>query len=127
MLSKAQSIIIDANQLRDNSIQKRNVKEQVDQLLFMIGEELKEAYRIGKTSIKTSIPTTYSIANMSNSVAQRKIWTQIIEILENKSYRVWINPTKKACILQITWLSENDENDMNNEIALIASHTKKTL
>jgi hypothetical protein len=115
--------LTDANTLRNNSTQKRKIKEEVVSILKKINEEIKDAHRIGKHIIITDIPIVFDIPNMDNKSAQRSVWANVVEILKYKNYRVWINPSKNHCQLKITWLSSDDELHIKNQTKILADST----
>ena len=117
--------LIHANNLRNNNLQQRHLKEVITDIIRRISQELVVAHREGRHNIITSIPITYSIPNMSNKDSQRYIWSSIISELKNKSYRVWISPNNNACKIKITWMSPADEIDIKQQMNIIVAHTKK--
>ena len=62
---------------------------------------------------------------MSNKDSQRIIWSNVIEELTSKNYRIWISPSSETCRIKITWVSPEDENDIQNQMNIIAKHTHK--
>lgn len=117
-------VIISANCLRNNNLQKRFIKDLLTDILRRINHELLIAHKEGKHNIITSIPITYTIPNMSNKDSQRVIWSNIIDVLNSKNYRTWISPNKDVCRMKITWISSEDEVDIKYQTNLIAKHTK---
>jgi hypothetical protein len=119
--------LIHANSLKNNSLQKRQLKEIITDIIKRISQELISAHREGKHLIITNIPITYSISNMTNKDSQRVIWSNIIDELKSKSYRVWISPNSNTCNVKITWMSDDDESDIENQLQLIVKHTQLNL
>lgn len=115
--------LIHANNLRNNNLQKRQLKEVITDIIRRISQELIIAHREGKHHIITSIPITFNIPNMSNKDSQRFIWSSIIDELKSKSYRVWISPSKDTCQVKITWMSPDDETEVKHQMNLIVKHT----
>ena len=115
--------LIHANNLRNNNLQKRQLKEVIMNIIRRINQELITAHREGKHNIITSIPITFSISNMSNKDSQRYIWANVIDELKHKSYRVWISPAKDTCRVKITWMSPEDETEIKYQTQLIAKHS----
>jgi hypothetical protein len=116
--------LINANKLRNNNLQKRQIKEVITDIIRRISQELILAHREGSHYIITSIPITFSISNMSNRDSQRCIWSNVIGELKKKSYRVVISPTKDTCRIKITWMSIGDETEVEYQTNLIAKHTQ---
>ena len=115
--------LIHANNLRNNNLQKRQLKEVITDIIRRINQELIIAHREGKHDIITNIPITFSIPNMSNKDSQRYIWANIIDELKSKSFRVWISPAKDTCLVKITWMSPEDETEVLHQMNLIIKHT----
>lgn len=120
----SQDALVPANNLRNNNLQKRNLKEVITEIIKRISQELIEAHRSGAHDIITQIPITFSIPNMSNKDSQRVVWANIIDELIAKSYRVWIAPSKNVCRLKITWMSPADESEEKYQMNLIATHKR---
>lgn len=118
--------LIHANNLRNNNLQKRQLKEVITEIIRRINQELIVAHKEGKHDIITNIPITFNISNMTNKDSQRIVWSNIIEELKSKSYRIWIYPDKDICSIKITWMSEEDELEVESQLKLIVKHTKKT-
>lgn len=116
--------LIHANNLRNNNVQKRLLKETITDIIRRISQELVIAHREGKHFAITSIPITFNIPNMSNKDSQRYIWACVIEELKDKSYRVWISPSKNTCRIKITWMRPDDEIELEYQMKLIVKHTK---
>jgi hypothetical protein len=117
--------LVHSNNLRNNNLQRRQLKESITEIVRRINQELILAHREGKHFIITSIPITFSISNMFNKDSQRVIWSNVIEELRSKNYRVWISPSNETCRIKITWVSPEDENDIQNQMNIIAKHTDK--
>jgi hypothetical protein len=117
--------LIHANNLRNNNLQRRQLKEVITDVVRRISQELVEAHKEGRHDVITSIPITYSIPNMSNKDSQRFVWATVIEELLAKNYRVWIHPTKDKCRIKMTWMSPEDEVDIKQQLNIIAKCTKQ--
>lgn len=117
--------LVTANSLRNNNLQKRNLKEVITDIIRRISQELIIAHREGSHHIITTMPITFSIPNMSNTDSQRYIYASVIDELISKDYRIWIDPGKDVCKIKITWMSPEDETEIKYQMQLIAKHTKK--
>ncbi len=117
-------VLIDANALRNSTIQKKQIREYTFELLSRINDELKSAHRDGLKAIITELPIIFNITNMSEKSARREIWCKIIECLKSKNYRVNINPQEDTCLLKITWISKEDEGEITHQNNVINMHTK---
>jgi hypothetical protein len=115
--------LIPALSLRNNNLQKRQLREIITDIIKRISQELTTSHREGKHFIVTTIPTTFDVANMANRDSQLCVWSNIIDELIAKQYRIWINPKKNACRIKITWMSPEDESEIKCQMQLIAKHT----
>jgi hypothetical protein len=115
--------LVSANILKNNNLQKRHLKEEITNIIKRISEELVIAHREGKHDVITTIPITFSIANMLNRDSQRVIYSSVIDELINKNYRTWINIKNDVCKIKITWMSPDDELEIKYQTNLIAKHT----
>jgi hypothetical protein len=120
----SESALIPAINLRNNNLQKRQLRELITDIIKRISQELIVAHREGKHFMITTIPTTFDISNMANKDSQLCVWSNIIDELMLKHYRVWIHPKKNACRIKITWMSPEDESEIKYQINLIAKYTK---
>jgi hypothetical protein len=118
---------MDANLLKENNVQKRKIGEYVVEILKRLNEELQTAHQEGLREITTSLPIVYDISRMTNQDAQRNIWSEIIQQLEAKNYRVWINFNSKECRLKITWISVDDELKEKAQSKIIRSHISHSI
>lgn len=115
--------LVSANSLRNNNLQKRNLKEVITDIIRRMNQELIAAHREGCHHIITNIPITFNIPNMSNKDSQRYIWASVIDELKSKDYRIWISPGKDTCKIKITWMSPEDETEIKYQTQLIAKHS----
>ena len=118
-------LVIDANKLRHSNIQKKAVKENISEILKKINDELIVAHREGGYSIITTMPIIFDVPNMSNKVSQRIVWYHVMKHLLDKNYRININPSKDFCRLQITWITQEDEQMIMHQTKVIAEHTRR--
>jgi hypothetical protein len=117
--------LIPALNLRNNNLQKRQLREIITDIIKRISQELVVSHREGKHFIITTIPTTFDVPNMANRDSQLCIWSNIIDELISKNYRIWINPQKNECRIKITWMSPEDESEIKYQMQLIAKHSDK--
>lgn len=117
--------LVPASNLRNNNLQKRNLKEVITDILKRINDELLTSHKEGQHHVITTMPITFNIASMSNKDSQRYIYSTVIDELITKGYRVWICPSKDGCKIKITWMSQTDETELRYQTQLIATHTVK--
>ena len=115
--------LVYANALKNNNLQKRQLKEEITNIIRRISEELVIAHKECKHDIITTIPITFSIANMLNRDSQCVIYASVLDELINKNYRAWINLKSDECRVKITWMSSDDELEIKYQTNLIAKHT----
>lgn len=111
--------LIDAHSMKSNSNQKRQINEYVNQIIIGINKELKDARLNGSYYIITELPIIFDITHMSNSNAQRTIYSRVIELLKSKNFNVRINHTSNSCLLKITWFTQSEENEIQKQLKLI--------
>lgn len=116
-------IVVDANKLRHNNMQKKALKENIIEILKKINDELLLSFREGGYNIITTMPIIFDVPNMSNKVSQRIIWYHVMKHLLDKNYRININPSKDFCRLQITWITQEDEQMISHQTKVLAEHT----
>lgn len=122
MSNISNNVIINANDLKKTDIQKREIKSCVLEVLKRINEELQAEHSNGNYFLITDIPIIYDISNMSIARGQQIVWSSLIEILEEKKYRVWINYSKDNCRLKISWISEQEESELKRQQDIIKKH-----
>jgi hypothetical protein len=113
------TILVDANTLRKNNIQKSHIDEILTDIVADINSKLKTAKSIGEHHIITDIPLVFSIPNTCTRDAQRIIWSSLISLLKSKNYNVIINHNKEYCRLKITWLTQTDETLIKSQLKLL--------
>jgi hypothetical protein len=113
------TILVDANTLRKNNIQKSHIDEILTDIVMDINSKLKTAKSIGEHHIVTDIPLVFSIPNTCTRDAQRIIWSSLISLLKSKNYNVIINHNKEYCRLKITWLTQTDETLIKSQLKLL--------
>ncbi len=122
-MEMSQEVLVDANFLRSNNAQRRQIREYTIEILRRINDELKTAHQEGRHVLISELPIVFNVTNMSEKAAQREIWCHIIECLKNKNYRVVLNPRDDTCLIKITWFSKDDEAQIKHQQNVIAMHT----
>lgn len=118
-------ILTDANKLRNSSLQKKQIRENVIEILRRLNEDVKTAQMEGKHMLITGLPIIFDISNMHLNDARIAVWSTVIMALKEKNYRVWVQYSEDFCELQITWVSEEDEQVFKMQTHILKSHTKK--
>lgn len=112
-----------ADTLKSNPNKLKLISKELNVILSHIDEEIKSAYDQDKTKLTVTLPITFAIANMSNTSAQRIIYYKILESLLARNYIVKIHMATEQTLLFITWLSEDEEKDIDLQNILIAKHS----
>lgn len=117
-----------ANSLKSNEGQKRAIMKEVGTILASIDDEINisRERRDPRHSIGIRVPITFDIPYMSNKDAQRSIYYKILTSLLERDFIVKIQLEDNESIFHVTWLSEDDEKEIELQNALIAKHTIKS-
>lgn len=122
-----EEVIPSAVVLQKSANQQRQLRDFILEILKGFRDELQTARQSGQFELKTTMPIQFDVANMRNQDCQRIVWSNCIKILKDKGYRVKIHPQKKQCVIQIRWISKEDEQEVSSQMALLAEHMDKTL
>ena len=120
----SENLLIDANKLKNNNIQKQFIEDYLCNIIKEINSEIKLAKDRGEYSTVVDLPVIFDIPNMQNSIAQVHIWSKTIEILKKKNFRVLVDRSKnQVCRFKIIWLEKIEEEELKRKINLIDSCT----
>ena len=120
----SENLLIDANKLKNNNIQKQFIDDYLHNIIKDINSEIKLAKDRGEYSAIVDLPVIFDIPNMQNSIAQVHIWSKTIEILKKKNFRVLVDRSKnQVCRFKIIWLEKIEEEEIKRKINLIDSCT----
>lgn len=116
-----------ASSLKSNESQKRAIMKEVTSILGQMDDEinLSRERRDPRHSIGIRVPITFDIPYMSNKDAQRNVYYKILTSLLEREFIVKIQLEENESIFHVTWLSEDDEKEIELQNALIAKHTIK--
>lgn len=117
--------LIDANSLKNKSVQRRYIIDYLNEIVIRINKELKEAKYEGKHFIITEIPVIFNIPHTPNIESCRIIWSKTIELLKDKHFIVKINHNKDKCFLKISWLMPSEEKDIQQQLKLLNECSEK--
>lgn len=117
--------LIDANVLKQNNLQKRQIADYMNEIVLKINSEIKAARRDGNHTIITEIPIVFDIPNMENKDAQRIVYSNTISMLKRKNFNTQINITPDACRVKISWLSAEEDALVKQQLKLINDNTGK--
>lgn len=112
-----------ADVLKTNPNKLKAVMKEANAILGRIDEEIKTAYDSDKCKVDVSVPITFAIPYMSNKNAQRAVYYKILESLLDRGYIVKIYLSNNQTVFAITWLSEDEEKDIEQQNTLIAKYS----
>lgn len=115
---------LQASLLKTNPTKLKHLDSEAKAILLKIDEEINNAYKADKKSINFSVPIIFNIMYMSNKDAQRGIYYRILSSLLERQYIVKIVLTSTQSIFKISWISEEEETELNTQNMLIAKYTE---
>lgn len=117
---------ITADQVQRSCSGTQIIEQEIRTLLKTMQSEIIEESKNGSTSVVVSVPTNFSIVNMSNQTAQTIIYHRLIEEIEEKGFNVKISMDDSAVTYCIRWDIKKDHKDLKNMRNVIAAHIVKT-
>jgi len=123
--NKVSYILKDANTLRQTALQKKQIDTAVFETLTHISQLIYQAHENGHGCIETNLPMQFAIEGMSFSKMQQHVWCRIISELEQKNYKVSIELTETECILYVQWESEEDKQETQRQVHILAEHARR--
>ena len=112
-----------AETLKTNPNKNKYIMKEVTAILGRMDDEIKAAYDEDKCKVEVTVPITFHIPHMKNQNAQRAIYYKILESLLERNYIVKIFLTEDQTVFAIKWLSEEEENDKEQQNALLAKYS----
>lgn len=112
-----------AEVLKTNPNKLKVVMKEVSAILGRIDEEIKAAYDRDECKVNVSVPITFAIPYMSNKNAQRSVYYKLLESLTDRGFIVKIFLSTDQTVFFITWLSEDEQKDIEQQNALLAKYT----
>ena len=112
-----------ADLLKTNAAKLKSIMKEVNNVLGLIDENIKNAYDQDLSKVVVSVPLLFSIPNMSNKNAQRVVYYKILESLINRNYDVKICLEKDRTSFIIKWISDEEEKEKQLQNLLLAKHT----
>ena len=113
-----------ASTLKKNESQVKVIKREVSHILNRMDDELKTAHETGQHQVSIPIPINFSIPYMKNCDAQRIIYYKILTSLLDREFHPTIELKKTSTIFHITWLSNEEMEEIDLQNAILAKHTK---
>ena len=114
-----------ASSLKKNEPQTKAIKKEVSSILRQIDDELKVAHESGKHGCTIMVPINFSIPFMKNKDAQRIIYSMILSSLIDREFNPKIELNENASVFHVSWLSDEEQAEINIQNALLAKYTTK--
>jgi len=114
---------ISASELGINDVQRKHINKIVNDLKFDIFDEIREGYENGLHTVKSALPINFSINNMKNKAAQRVIYYKLLRILLDRGFDVKIDLKKDTTFFIISWFSQEELEEQQEQSALLAKYT----
>ncbi len=114
---------IKAEVLKLNPNKIKAIAREVSNILAQIDDEIKSAYDRDECKVNVSVPITISIPYMSNKNAQRAVYYKILESLIDRGFIVKVSLSKDQSVFHITWLSDDEQKEINLQNALLAKYS----
>ncbi len=109
-----------ADILKTNPNKLKSVMKEVSAILGRIDDEIKAAYDRDENKVSVSVPITFAIPYMSNKNAQRAVYYKLLESLMDRGFIVKIFLSNDQTVFYITWLSEDEQKDIDAQNTLLA-------
>ena len=111
---------IKADVLKLNPNKLKAIAKEVNNILARIDDEIKSAYDRDECKVNVTVPITFKIPYMSNKNAQRAIYHKILESLLDRGFIVKITLTVTQSVFHITWLSDDEQKEIELQNTLLA-------
>ena len=112
--------LINAQQLKQTSLQTREISSNVDDILKELSTSIQTAHDNGQYEIISELPITFDIPNMSNASAQRKVWYHVLSTLKLQGYTIALKMSNVQCISKISWVTVEEKTTIDRENQFIA-------
>jgi hypothetical protein len=125
MYTNNNNILRDANQLRQTATQKKQIAMAVREVLLHLNDAILREHELGNGSVQDYLPMQFPIDGMSFLKMQQLVWCEVISLLEEKNYRVKIEPCETECVIHIKWESDEEKEKSKQQLQILADHTIK--
>ncbi len=129
-MSLRSNIVKPASTFKKNALRKMEIATTVNSILYNINSAIETANRENKSKISIRLPSSFSLPDgIDHSIFRLEVYYNIINIMENKDYKVKIisfdkngNKIYKELgdnnMLSISWAVESDVNvlDMKEKL-----------
>lgn len=114
-----------ASALKQNEAQVKSIKRETNLILNRMDDELKAANESGRHQVMIPVPINFSIPYLKNKDAQRVIYYNILTSLIDRGFNPKLELKKDLTMFHITWLSDDEIQEITEQNTLLAKHTKK--
>ncbi len=114
-----------ASDLKKSDIIKNALTKELSSIYASVDADIKVAYDQGKKYCVCSVPITYNIPFMTCADAQRYIYYHVLKSLLDREFRAEMELKKEATLFHVTWLSKEEEDEIEQQNAILAKYTKK--
>lgn len=114
-----------ASSLKHNEAQQTAINREITAILERIDDELRLTHEQGQTYAVVSLPITFAIPYMKNSDAQRIIYYGVLTSLLDREFHPKIIMSSDRTHFCISWLSEEERNEIEDQNALLAKYSEK--
>ena len=114
-----------ASALKKNESQNKTITKETTSILRQIDDELKVAHESGKHGCSIAVPINFSVPFMKNRDAQRVVYYKILSSLIERKFNPKIELRKNSTVFHVSWLSDEEQEEINLQNLLLAKHTIK--
>lgn len=105
------SILVSADKLKKNILKKKIINETVNDNLYRINNLIDISYKNNKEYIMANLPISFNIPDTFNHKdIQLEVYYNLVEILEERGYKVNLRIKESETIIKINWKSNDDSN-----------------
>lgn len=98
------------------------VREEIDNILKTLEGVILTAHEQRASNVVHELPTNFAISNMTLQDAQRVIYSNVIEELEKRQFKVKIKLNPTSTFITVGWVSMYDRQEMERMSSVIAAH-----
>ena len=114
---------ITARELQDTNITRKILKDELKRVLLSVKESILNVHKQGIENINIKLPITFPNIPLDNEYSKIYIYSNIIEKLKEKNFRVKIRQTSTKTILNIKWNVVSEDLEWKRMQAVITDHS----
>ena len=122
-----EGIVSNADTLRTRGTYRVVISDTTRDLLFGINGAIQRAHEGGLTSIMYKLPINFQMIDntVSNTEVQISVYYNIMKMLKNNNYEVYLKFKKNYTELHISWAVRADDKELREMSQLLMAHTRK--